>query len=349
MTHEVPTHEAESPWNEVDILHKILDDRLYDAQWAISDEDKARYDQVFATLTVVGYVNGLRPAEILGVPQNEYEMAFVLLKYEQVFATLQQDAGGSSTGLSVDILDATLQQDARVRPVLERSGLTVDILRTVWNLSDINSDGHLDAGEFAVAMHLCREATWGEPLPPTLPPNLVPPSKRPRKVSSRTAADGAAEEEFLRVLGTFDKDAPEVKHRNGDGWTVLMKIARYHDWPEAAAALIDLGCPVDEDDAVAPYTGWTALSFAASQDHRKTVRVLLEKGASRDVIYGTSTDDSLTDGVRGILWEAEREAKRKAEAKKAKEREAERKAEAKKAKEWERTADTLALLNGHFH
>ena len=304
MTHGVP--EAESPWNE-DILHKILDDRLYDAQWAISDEDKARYDELFTEL--------------------------------------QQDAGRASGAtvrpvLSVDLLLTAFEGFL---------GLSVDVLRTVWNLSDINSDGHLDADEFAVAMHLCREAATGEPLPPTLPPNLVPPSKRPRKVSYRTAADRAAEEEFLRVLGTFDKDAPEVKHRNGDGWTVLMKIARYHDWPEAAAALIDLGCPVDEDDAVAPYTGWTALSFAASQDHRKTVRVLLEKGASRDVMYGTSTDDSLTDGVRGILWEAEREAKRKAEAKKAKEREAERKAEAKKAKEWERTADTLALLNGHFH
>ena len=65
-----------------------------------------------------------------------------------------------------------------MRPVLERSGLSVDMLRTVWNLSDIDRDGHLDADEFAVAMHLCREATTGKPLPPTLPPNLVPPSKR---------------------------------------------------------------------------------------------------------------------------------------------------------------------------
>ena len=96
------------------------------APWAISAEDKARYDQVFTTL--------------------------------------QQDAGRAS--------------GATVRPVLERSGLSVDMLRTVWNLSDIDRDGHLDADEFAVAMHLCREATTGKPLPPTLPPNLVPPSKR---------------------------------------------------------------------------------------------------------------------------------------------------------------------------
>ena len=100
--------------------------RAAPAPWAISAEDKARYDQVFTTL--------------------------------------QQDAGRAS--------------GATVRPVLERSGLSVDMLRTVWNLSDIDRDGHLDADEFAVAMHLCREATTGKPLPPTLPPNLVPPSKR---------------------------------------------------------------------------------------------------------------------------------------------------------------------------
>ena len=44
-----------------------------------------------------------------------------------------------------------------VRPILERSGLPVDTLRQVWNLSDIDRDGQLDSDEFAVAMHLTRE------------------------------------------------------------------------------------------------------------------------------------------------------------------------------------------------
>ena len=38
-----------------------------------------------------------------------------------------------------------------VRPILERSGLPVDTLRQVWNLSDIDRDGQLDSDEFAVA------------------------------------------------------------------------------------------------------------------------------------------------------------------------------------------------------
>jgi hypothetical protein len=65
-----------------------------------------------------------------------------------------------------------------VRPILERSGLPVDTLRQVWNLSDIDRDGQLDSDEFAVAMHLTRECTTGKAMPATLPPDLIPPSKR---------------------------------------------------------------------------------------------------------------------------------------------------------------------------
>ncbi|KAL1514806.1 hypothetical protein AB1Y20_003892 [Prymnesium parvum] len=98
------------------------------AAWAISSEDKQRYDTVFNTLNPTnGFISG-----------------------------------------------------AAVRPVLERSGLAVDMLRQVWNLSDIDRDGHLDADEFAVAMHLTRELASGSmPSPPAaLPPDMMPPSKR---------------------------------------------------------------------------------------------------------------------------------------------------------------------------
>jgi len=85
-------------------------------------------------------------------------------RYDEVFASL-----GPTNGLASGMA---------VRPVLERSGLPVDVLRTVWNLSDIDRDGNLDADEFAVAMHLARDATSGKQLPTTLPLELVPPSKR---------------------------------------------------------------------------------------------------------------------------------------------------------------------------
>lgn len=45
-------------------------------------------------------------------------------------------------------------------------------------LADIDGDGQLKAEEFILAMHLTDMAKAGQPLPLTLPPELVPPSFR---------------------------------------------------------------------------------------------------------------------------------------------------------------------------
>ncbi|EMP24054.1 Epidermal growth factor receptor substrate 15-like 1 [Chelonia mydas] len=66
----------------------------------------------------------------------------------------------------------------KVKPVLMNSKLPLDILGRVWDLSDIDKDGHLDKDEFAVAMHLVYRALEKEPVPSVLPPPLIPPSKR---------------------------------------------------------------------------------------------------------------------------------------------------------------------------
>ncbi|XP_032992589.1 epidermal growth factor receptor substrate 15-like 1 [Lacerta agilis] len=71
----------------------------------------------------------------------------------------------------------------KVKPVLMNSKLPLDILGRVWDLSDIDKDGHLDRDEFAVAMHLVYRALEKEPVPPALPPPLVPPSKRKKAAS----------------------------------------------------------------------------------------------------------------------------------------------------------------------
>uniref|UniRef100_A0A670KNH8 Epidermal growth factor receptor pathway substrate 15 like 1 n=1 Tax=Podarcis muralis TaxID=64176 RepID=A0A670KNH8_PODMU len=71
----------------------------------------------------------------------------------------------------------------KVKPVLMNSKLPLDILGRVWDLSDIDKDGHLDRDEFAVAMHLVYRALEKEPVPPALPPPLVPPSKRKKAPS----------------------------------------------------------------------------------------------------------------------------------------------------------------------
>lgn len=85
-------------------------------------------------------------------------------KFDSIFDSLGP-VGGMLTG-------------DKVKPVLLNSKLPVDILGRVWELSDIDRDGMLDRDEFSVAMYLVYRALEGEPVPMSLPPPLVPPSKR---------------------------------------------------------------------------------------------------------------------------------------------------------------------------
>ncbi|XP_060083645.1 uncharacterized protein LOC132562884 [Ylistrum balloti] len=85
-------------------------------------------------------------------------------KYDQVFDSLQPVN--------------SLLSGEKVRPVLMNSKLPVDILGRIWDMSDIDKDGYLDREEFAVAMHLVYRCLEKEPLPATLPPLVIPPSKR---------------------------------------------------------------------------------------------------------------------------------------------------------------------------
>uniref|UniRef100_A0A8C9WUD7 Epidermal growth factor receptor pathway substrate 15 like 1 n=1 Tax=Sander lucioperca TaxID=283035 RepID=A0A8C9WUD7_SANLU len=72
----------------------------------------------------------------------------------------------------------------KVKPVLINSKLPLDVLGKVWDLSDIDKDGHLDRDEFAVAMHLVYRALEKEPVPALLPSALIPPSKRKKSLGS---------------------------------------------------------------------------------------------------------------------------------------------------------------------
>ena len=68
---------------------------------------------------------------------------------------------------------------ARAKEVLFKSGLPRDSLFKVWKLSDIDKDGCLDAEEFAVAKHIIDCTLHaGMEIPDSLPPGLMPPSKR---------------------------------------------------------------------------------------------------------------------------------------------------------------------------
>mmetsp|Transcript_25233 Transcript_25233/g.58672 ORF Transcript_25233/g.58672 Transcript_25233/m.58672 type:complete len:328 (+) Transcript_25233:187-1170(+) len=67
---------------------------------------------------------------------------------------------------------------AKVKDALMTTGLPKEVLRSVWELSDLDKDGMLDMDEFSVAVYLCRQSQSGFPIPAALPADVVPPSKR---------------------------------------------------------------------------------------------------------------------------------------------------------------------------
>lgn len=91
------------------------------------------------------------------------------VRFDSIFAGLDKASRGVITG-------------EEAVPFFTESKLPEDILAQIWDLADINSEGHLNSDEFAVAMYLIRQQrgkqTGRDTLPPSLPPNLVPPSMR---------------------------------------------------------------------------------------------------------------------------------------------------------------------------
>ncbi|XP_026233590.1 intersectin-2b isoform X2 [Anabas testudineus] len=87
------------------------------------------------------------------------------LKYRQQFNSLDKDMTGYLTG-------------QQVRSAMATTMLTQTQLASIWTLADVDKDGKLKAEEFILAMHLVDMAKFGQPLPLTLPTELVPPSQR---------------------------------------------------------------------------------------------------------------------------------------------------------------------------
>lgn len=54
------------------------------------------------------------------------------------------------------------------------SGLPVDVLGRIWELSDLDQDGQLDRDEFLIALQLINKAKEGSTIPEQLPPSLLP-------------------------------------------------------------------------------------------------------------------------------------------------------------------------------
>ncbi len=84
---------------------------------------------------------------------------------DMVFYTLDGAASGVVGGMAV-------------KGMMEESGLPMDILAKVWDLSDVDGDGFLDDVEFALAVYLIKDAQTAGFAPDALPAELFPPCKR---------------------------------------------------------------------------------------------------------------------------------------------------------------------------
>ncbi|NXI73039.1 EHD2 protein, partial [Anseranas semipalmata] len=85
-------------------------------------------------------------------------------KYDEIFYGLAP-LGGKLSG-------------RQARGWMVSSKLPSSVLGRIWQLSDVDRDGMLDAEEFALAGHLIGAKLEGRGLPADLPLHLVPPSKR---------------------------------------------------------------------------------------------------------------------------------------------------------------------------
>uniref|UniRef100_A0A3B3S1A6 Epidermal growth factor receptor pathway substrate 15 n=1 Tax=Paramormyrops kingsleyae TaxID=1676925 RepID=A0A3B3S1A6_9TELE len=117
----------------------------------------------------------------------------------------------------------------KVKPVLLNSKLPVDILGRVWDLSDIDRDGMLDRDEFAVAMYLVYRALEKETVPMSLPPQLVPPSKRKKPWVVTPTEKAKYDEMFTKTDADMDGlvSGPEVRDiflKTGLPSTTLARI-----------------------------------------------------------------------------------------------------------------------------
>ncbi|XP_023597091.1 intersectin-1 isoform X2 [Trichechus manatus latirostris] len=97
------------------------------------------------------------------------------LKYRQLFNSHDKTMSGHLTG-------------PQARTILMQSSLPQAQLASIWNLSDIDQDGKLTAEEFILAMHLIDVAMSGQPLPPVLPAEYIPPSFRRARSGSGISA-----------------------------------------------------------------------------------------------------------------------------------------------------------------
>ncbi|KAL1129627.1 hypothetical protein AAG570_012572, partial [Ranatra chinensis] len=153
-------------------------------------------------------------------------------KYEQLFDSLQPLNG--------------VIPGSKVKGMLIDSKLPVSTLGKIWDLADMDKDGSLDKHEFIVAMHLVYKALEKYAIPSSLPPELLPPTKKESNLVATNhksqmpngtsiiwvvSPEEKAQYDNLFHLTDVDKDGyvsgPEIKNvflQSGVPQTILANI-----------------------------------------------------------------------------------------------------------------------------
>ncbi|XP_018522386.1 intersectin-2b [Lates calcarifer] len=116
------------------------------------------------------------------------------LKYRQQFNSLDKQMTGHLTG-------------QQVRGAMATTMLTQTQLASIWTLADVDKDGKLKAEEFILAMHLVDMAKSGQPLPLTLPTELVPPSLK-------GTVNGSSSSLYAALTDDLDIEPPQKAKTN---------------------------------------------------------------------------------------------------------------------------------------
>ncbi|XP_055558594.1 intersectin-1 isoform X2 [Falco biarmicus] len=140
-------------------------------------------------------VASVPPVAEWAVPQSSR------LKYRQLFNSHDKTMSGHLTG-------------PQARTILMQSSLPQAQLATIWNLSDIDQDGKLTAEEFILAMHLIDVAMSGQPLPPVLPPEYIPPSfRRVRSGSGISALSSVSVDQRLPEEPALEEEQQQLEKK----------------------------------------------------------------------------------------------------------------------------------------
>ncbi|KAL1691657.1 hypothetical protein GGG16DRAFT_91161 [Schizophyllum commune] len=96
--------------------------------------------------------------------------------------------------------------------VFGQSGLSKEELGRIWALADVDDRGKLNIAEFHVAMGLIYRRLNGNPIPDTLPPELVPPSAKDLDTSVNFLKDVLKNE--TRSTSALDGPDSRLKQRS---------------------------------------------------------------------------------------------------------------------------------------